>query len=384
MQHNPRGHTITDSQLYFAVFLFRFLQASSTKTQFDPDEFHQTLEPAFCFVQHPSHPCKGSKTWEWETPDLGDQKVSGVGLSPEVTNISLFARFANGPYRSSTNLWLYVIAYVNDSTLLIKLTNASLATALDIITAKIAKTAIMDRFYSLDRDNMERISLFLTCFGWFTSCSFTRSYANNWEALWCCAGLLLLIHAETSGNCFGRRFFAAVLCGLAFSLRFSSLFFLAPLLFDTVFARRRGYSTPPEKVIGVVVPIFIGGLVGVALALFSDFIFFTKFVVPTIANINFNILEGKSSLYGTHPFHWYFTVGMPAGEQCVLSAKLSVAVAFVHWCHDFIFFALSSPPSLPCLLSTQSLVLRSSPSSSTWLTDSVAKNLPRGGRLGEE
>lgn len=34
--------------------------------------------------------------------------------------------------------------------------------------------------------------------------------------------------------------------------------------------------------------------------------------VPVLGNFHFNVIKGNGSLYGTHPFHWYITSGIPA------------------------------------------------------------------------
>jgi len=48
--------------LYISLCLFRISNALFIRTQFDPDEYWQTLEPAFCEA-FPERPC--AYTWEW-------------------------------------------------------------------------------------------------------------------------------------------------------------------------------------------------------------------------------------------------------------------------------------------------------------------------------
>lgn len=50
--------------LYVSLCIFRILNALLIQTQFDPDEYWQTLEPAYCEAFGPERPC--AYTWEWK------------------------------------------------------------------------------------------------------------------------------------------------------------------------------------------------------------------------------------------------------------------------------------------------------------------------------
>lgn len=43
-----------------------------------------------------------------------------------------------------------------------------------------------------------------------------------------------------------------------------------------------------------------------------DRVMYGFWAVPVLGNFHFNVTLGNGSLYGTHPFHWYFTAGIPA------------------------------------------------------------------------
>jgi phosphatidylinositol glycan class B len=52
--------------------------------------------------------------------------------------------------------------------------------------------------------------------------------------------------------------------------------------------------------------ILLFGMVGL------DYIYYGKFVFVPWNFIYFNILKDIGSFYGTHPWHWYLTQGLPA------------------------------------------------------------------------
>eukprot|EP01025_Chloroclados_australasicus_P026552 TRINITY_DN2638_c4_g1_i1.p1 TRINITY_DN2638_c4_g1~~TRINITY_DN2638_c4_g1_i1.p1 ORF type:complete len:358 (+),score=23.12 TRINITY_DN2638_c4_g1_i1:105-1076(+) len=55
----------------------------------------------------------------------------------------------------------------------------------------------------------------------------------------------------------------------------------------------------------------IWGILWIAIVLAVDKACYGRFVFTMYEFFKFNFVQGAGSLYGTHPFHWYFTQGLP-------------------------------------------------------------------------
>lgn len=55
----------------------------------------------------------------------------------------------------------------------------------------------------------------------------------------------------------------------------------------------------------------IAGFFAVLASIFIDYQYYSKIVFVPLRFAEFNIGQGISSFYGTHPFHFYFTQGLP-------------------------------------------------------------------------
>lgn len=64
--------TRTACLLYISLCTFRIFNALLIQTQFDPDEYWQTLEPAYCEAFDLERPC--GYTWEWRRRSPDDAK----------------------------------------------------------------------------------------------------------------------------------------------------------------------------------------------------------------------------------------------------------------------------------------------------------------------
>ena len=79
--------------VYLGICVFRSLNALLISTQFDPDEYWQNLEPAYCEAFRSGLPCDGY-TWEWlrRAPSLASFHTSAAA--------STLRQLLEGPVRS--------------------------------------------------------------------------------------------------------------------------------------------------------------------------------------------------------------------------------------------------------------------------------------------
>jgi Alg9-like mannosyltransferase family len=82
----------------------------------------------------------------------------------------------------------------------------------------------------------------------------------------------------------------------------------------------------------VLAAAFLGG------AALVDRCFYGRWVCPTWENIRFNVLHNGSAAFGAHPWHWYFSQGLPAMLASLLPLVLvgiaASARANVQWRHQ--------------------------------------------------
>jgi phosphatidylinositol glycan class B len=86
---------------YLGFCAFRLLNVFLIQSQFDPDEYWQNLEPAYCHTFQPGEACKGL-TWEWKRRPVSTDVES---LSDWVT------AGLEGPVRSYASILPTLIFY---------------------------------------------------------------------------------------------------------------------------------------------------------------------------------------------------------------------------------------------------------------------------------
>lgn len=96
----------------------------------------------------------------------------------------------------------------------------------------------------------------------------------------------------------GSEFIAGILLGLACALRMDSVVFFVPFFILRHQNNRRMLSQYLLLFTGFVVMFFIQGM--------TDLYFFGTFLASPINWYRFNIVEGKSAIFGVQPFFFYF------------------------------------------------------------------------------
>lgn len=53
------------------------------------------------------------------------------------------------------------------------------------------------------------------------------------------------------------------------------------------------------------------GILGIAIACVIDRVWYGFWAIPFLGSFHFNVILSNATLYGSHPWHWYLTVGIP-------------------------------------------------------------------------
>lgn len=287
--------TLSNALVFFSLCIFRLVNALLIQTQFDPDEYWQTLEPAYCHTFGDS--C--SLTWEW---------------TRRASRTSLWERSLNGPVRSHLAilptylLYTFLRLYHVDTPFMVSkgplLLNAVLI---------VAPTDYLVWYLGGQRSS-SRWSLFCSVTSWFQAYALVRTYSNSIETVLLMAGIALL---RTQNK--GSDALAFVLGGMSVAIRFTSLVAWLPL--GVLFALHNSESLK-SRLAYLIHPCAVCSLVGIGLSLMVDRWFYGFWTFPLLGNLHFNVVEGMGALYGSHPFHWYLTSGIPAITGLMLPVLL--------------------------------------------------------------
>ena len=399
-RRRPPSRRRDAARLFLLICAYRLANAWMVRTQFDPDEYWQTLEPSYCLVFSSQDPGQGDDTqrtrgcaltWEWtrrlEERDGDEPCRSGSQTeSAKCSANKLLQRALHGPVRSYVSLlptYGYYLACralfrwtdVDEAPflgfgeedpdmfgrmrLLTRLFSASVKSFIrrnaTYIVAKgpvyvhailvaaptdLCTYLIAERLSKLQKGRVSgrdasKIPIWRTWPFWALVCSLTswfhgyaliRTYANSFEAVCLSVGVAMLHRelfgvageAESSGkSCNNHQLqakLAFVLGGLSACVRFTSLAAWIPIGCIVAYRKASSFQTSFYKsMAGTLFGLCaLYGLTGVVLGCTVDRIFYGFWAVPSLGNFHFNVIQGNGSLYGTHPFLWYFYAGLPA------------------------------------------------------------------------
>lgn len=279
-------HFLVHVALFFAWRLFWSL---SCRTFFVPDEHWQSVEVAQWLTSG-----TGQLTWEWRT--LLPIRSATV---PLLYALPLFAL----PSVSPLTLW--------------PLLQAALAALCDALFSRLAHAW-------LPSARAAQWATALHCTSWALVYCLARPLSNGLETLLSVALLLLL-----SRN---RHVWAAVVMALCVAVRPSSALQCALLALP----RLRSFAT---------LSVLLSAAVTLGLTVAVDSLFYGK---PTLTALNFVVFNAASaSFYGTHPWHWYATNGIPTlllFSAVFVFIGLFVGRRYVTW--DALVFLVFVPVAL--------------------------------------
>ena len=273
-----------DTPRSFVVFLFccifRLLNVWVIRSQFDPDEYWQNLEPAYCHVF--GH-CDGL-TWEWKRRS----KISSFGSFDD-----FITQGFEGPIRSyvsilPTILFYYLVKYLKvDSTWMISKGPVVLNA---IVVAAPTDWAVWRLSRWMEKEN-ERPSLwylYASLMSWFHGYALIRTYSNSLETFFLIISLFL-VGKEFLGRQPGATFptcLAFYLGGICCSIRFTCLASFVPMGLILSLQRR----STIKFLFGF---CLIPGLLGLGTTLLIDRYMYGFWAIPILGNIHFNVILGK-------------------------------------------------------------------------------------------
>mmetsp|Transcript_10194 Transcript_10194/g.15370 ORF Transcript_10194/g.15370 Transcript_10194/m.15370 type:complete len:685 (-) Transcript_10194:232-2286(-) len=332
-----------DKTVFAAIVLYRICNALLLRTQFDPDEYWQTLEPAYCRAfsssaehehEHEHEMGNCALTWEWT------RRISPQEDDP-ITNIKWIDDAFYGPVRSYLPILPTYILYKLlrvchwDTTWMVAKAPLLLNAIIVAAPTDMSVYCITRWMYSNSRNDndhakrqsssyFERIetwALLASITNWFNGYALVRTYSNSLETMLLTVGITILCpelfgaisiqDTSTKNNSNSIRPMAKLafaLGGMSVVVRFTALAAWVPLGL-LICCRRQNVRS---KVYYLVNLCAIPGAIGVFIGCLVDRIFFGFWAIPFLASIHFNVLLGNGALYGTHPFLWYFFAGLPA------------------------------------------------------------------------
>jgi len=350
-KQRPRSSLL---RLYLIACIYRIINALLIQTQFDPDEYWQCLEPAYCLAFSSgdgagSTPHGCAYTWEWT------RRFEDTGAMDGDNNINAwFQRALHGPLRSFLPVMPTYSLYVAskwlglDTTWMISrgplvLNAIVVAAPTDVATVYIARwlsagvsgnantkqptstgisTHSVEAFGRsvLELSSIEWWALFASITSWFNGYALVRTYSNSIETMLLTVGIALLapeLFGESmQDECHLRSASAVafILGGMSVCIRFTSIAAWIPI--GLLCCARK--TTFRGKVFTLFALCASFGLLGIIFGTALDRLFYGFWAIPFLGSFHFNVLQGNGSLYGTHHPLWYFFAGLPAISGALL------------------------------------------------------------------
>ncbi|KAK2539519.1 Pigb [Columba livia] len=261
----------------------RTLNCFLVRTSFVPDEYWQSLEVAHRMVFN-----YGYLTWEW---------AHGLrGYSYPLIFASIYKA-------------LQLLAK-DDVQLLIWVPRLAQA-----VLAAFADVKLYSLVQHLENAETAKCVYFCQLCSWFTWYSCTRTLTNTMETL---LTIFALSYYPIKGSKMGSSCKYLALIALAVVIRPTAVIPWIPLVFSHFLQEER----KADFILHHCIPV---GLVTVGTSLIIDRVFFGEWVLVQLNFLKFNVLQNLGTRYGSHPWHWYFTQGLPV----ILGTHLPF---FVHGC----------------------------------------------------
>ncbi|EEC49434.1 predicted protein [Phaeodactylum tricornutum CCAP 1055/1] len=292
---------------FILLCAFRIANTFLVNSYFDPDEFWQIMEPAYCRVYNVKSLCPGL-TWEWKR------------RAPE-SAINFLDRSMQGPARAylsvlPTYIYFFILkASGMDSYWLISrgpMVLFAVTVAAPIDMAVYYAAGWLEPIKGSNQSGVAAWCLFCSLCSWFNGYTLVRTFANNQEAESVILAIALvapeLIGNRSARYALLRSCMAFLIGGFGVGIRFTSIAAFIPM--GVLLALR--HLTLLKRVCYLLVPCAFFGLAGLSFGMLVDRYFFGFWTLPFLGNFHFNVVLDYASLYGSHPMHWYFTIGVPA------------------------------------------------------------------------
>ncbi|TGZ85651.1 hypothetical protein EX30DRAFT_314858 [Ascodesmis nigricans] len=279
-----RRRTFTvDTTIFLLLLSFRILNAVTTRTFFQPDEYFQSLEPAWDLVFG-----NGWLTWEWH-----HQLRS---IAHPLLFAGLYKLVAVLPISPATMESLLAVSP--------KLLQAFFATYGDFATAKLA-----GRLYGPGAGWTALWLSIGSAWNWFCS---TRTFSNSLETVLTALALSLwpwedVVMGSNGGKGVLRGYWRSLgLAAVACVLRPTGVVFWGVLGAFRII-HLKGIA---RKVKLMVLAAITGCAVFGVNALLDNW-YYGVWTFPPITFLRFNLLHNLSVFYGGNPWHYYLSQGFP-------------------------------------------------------------------------
>ena len=316
----------TTTLLYLSICIFRVANTFLVQSFFDPDEYWQTLEPAYCevFLRDPSATANPSDTlnldcagytWEWK------RRTQITSTTPKKWIQSCL----EGPIRSylsvlPTHMYYTVLQKCHWDTHFLVSQGPMILVA--IIAAAPTDLAVWIMAHWLpshrgasDKSLIPWFCLFCSIMSWFHGYALVRTFSNSLETMCLTVSMALIapeffdqIKTAESKSRTVRHCLCFLLGGFSVAMRFSSVTAYVPI--GILLANEQKTWLAWCGYLIRICALF--GALGIFLACGIDRYFYGFWTIPFLGSFHFNVVLGNSLLYGSHPWHWYFTAGIPA------------------------------------------------------------------------
>lgn len=282
-----------------AFAVFRMVNVLLIQSQFDPDEYWQQLEPAYCrvFASDSGEHCPGL-TWEWKRRP----KSTEFGTLEEFIALGL-----QGPVRSHasilpTLLFYHIIKYFGWDSPWVVARGPVFLNAILVAASTDWCVWYLSGFMSPSKDDsftsqsLRKWCVYATLSSWFMGYALVRTYSNSLETVLLALSMSLvapelladsskvLSHTRIPRSCL-----AFFLGGLSCSIRFTSLAAFVPMGIILSVSGSKSLISTMNYLIGVCA---LFGLSGLAVTVALDRYMYGFPAVPFLGSIQFNVLEG--------------------------------------------------------------------------------------------
>lgn len=319
-------------RIFLLICAFRIFNTFLIQSYFDPDEFWQTLEPAYCAVFRPGDgfDCPGF-TWEWKrrAPE-SSHLLQGSLLGPVRTYLSVLP----------THIFYTFIECLG-------LDSSWMVARGPMIFYAITVAAPVDwaiwycarALYSLPSSSsaLPSWSLLASLSAWFNAYTLVRTYSNSQEAvllmlsLWLVAEDLLCDSPKKDISSSSRRSWRAraafLLGGMSLSIRGTAVAAYIPM--GILLALQE--ASWPRRVAYLFNICALCGSLGIGVALLVDYWFFEFPTLPFVGNFHFNVILHHGTVYGSHPWYWYLIAGVPAVAGVLFPILLTDWISMKKW-----------------------------------------------------
>jgi phosphatidylinositol glycan class B len=150
-----------------------------------------------------------------------------------------------------------------------------------------------------------------TC--WFLFYSSTRTFSNSIETVLCSVAFYFWpwTDQDFSLPSFSfKRLVALVLAAVACAFRPTSA--VIWIFLGSLHVAQLGWTQNWSSLVVLLLQVLVISVCWVAITMYVDFLFYGVWTFVPTNFLLFNVISSGSSLYGTHPWYWYFLEGFPA------------------------------------------------------------------------